>query len=311
MRFPLEHERAIRDSLRAWVLFGGYGGRTRRGLGSLTVVGDGTPWLPKFPSPTAINELFGRDVFAQPDAPAGVTPLLGGARLFSSFQVMRAYGAWSKAVGWLLEFRQGSESHCGARRPGADKRPSISNWPEADKVRHFSDAALPWAHPPRHNKAPAWPRAGFGLPIIGQFQAKSRNKKPWEAEQPPRTEPEDFRIGWQQGDTPRDRLASPLILKPLALLANGDEEQFSPIALWLNRAPPDGKVILQRSNGAVVAGTEVSFTQFLAPDDKVFFGALEGKASLQDAFFAWLDQHGREQQSSKPRKNRPKRRRQR
>jgi hypothetical protein len=132
---------------------------------------------------------------------------------------------------------------------------------------------------------------------MGQFQSKSRNKKYWEQEQPPKTEPRDFRIGWQQDGKPRDRLASPLILKPLALLSSGDKN-FSPIALWLNRAYPDGEVILQRSNGEVVPGSEVPFTQFLALDDAVCFEALRGKANLEDAFFAWLEVHGRPQRST-------------
>ena len=43
---PLEAEAAVTNVLRAWILFGGYGGRTRRGLGSLTVESDLSVWLP-------------------------------------------------------------------------------------------------------------------------------------------------------------------------------------------------------------------------------------------------------------------------
>ena len=112
---------------------------------------------------------------------------------------------------------------------GDKDRPSISNWPEADKVRHLSlpEGDLPWAHDPtgRHNATPAWPRAGFGLPIVGQFQMLSREKGiRWDKLSKPRTEPRDacqspnslrkeygFRRHWRSVHGEHDRLASSLI----------------------------------------------------------------------------------------------------
>jgi len=299
VRVPSEHQSEIRDAVRAWVLFGGYGGRTRRGLGALTVVEGSAEWLPTSPNPAAINALFGRDIFAAPTTKVGQTPALARARMFSSFEMLTGRGAWSKAVGWLCEFRQGSGSPDGARRPGGDNRPSISNWPEADKVRHLSTGQHPWAHEPRHNQTPAWPRAGFGLPIVGQFQAKTRNKQRWEDADPPRCEPEGFTIGWRdRGGTVHDRLASPLIVKPLAIASDSKKPVFSPIALWLNRASPDGEVVLSLGNDKIVRNSAAEFEQFLAPGDEVFFEALRDKPSLRDAFFAWLDTNGRPQQSA-------------
>ena len=43
---PEDSQPTLRNVLRAWILFGGYGSRTRRGLGSLTVEGDRALWLP-------------------------------------------------------------------------------------------------------------------------------------------------------------------------------------------------------------------------------------------------------------------------
>lgn len=305
LRFPPVRAREVRDSLRAWVLFGGYGGRTRRGLGSLRVVGDDAAWLPTAPNKRAIEALFGREIFAAPKTPAGQTPLLAGARLFSSYEEGLPSWTWQKAVSWLVDFRQGSATPRGARQPGAKDRPSISNWPEADKVRHLSHAELPWAHPPRHNERPAWPRAGFGLPIVGQFQTRDRDKKLWERRDPPLTEPDEFQIGWRAGGELHDRLASPLILKPLALASGGGKARACPIALWLNRAHPAGEVVLTRK-GEEIPGSAAPFETLTDPDDPVFFDGLVGHERLDDALFAWLDKHARPQRTRRD-KNKGKR----
>ena len=47
LRLPNALEPEVMPALRAWILFGGYGGRTRRGLGSLSVAADQrSKWLP-------------------------------------------------------------------------------------------------------------------------------------------------------------------------------------------------------------------------------------------------------------------------
>src|SRR5262249_27305585 len=61
---PVDRDAEIRSTIRAWLLFGGYGGRTRRGLGSFGVIGDPTTWLPSKPTREAIAALFGRDILA-------------------------------------------------------------------------------------------------------------------------------------------------------------------------------------------------------------------------------------------------------
>src|SRR5262249_7171392 len=146
------------------------------------------------------------------------------------------------------EFRQGIAGSPGerAREPGTGKqqpnRPSWSNWPEADKIRHLTKKTR--THPPRHNASLAWPRAGFGLPIIGQFQTRARDGSRLD-------EPGQFELNWRASRNDEqgfDRLASPLIVKALPL-ATG---QFAPCALWLNRAYPVGEVCLKdfRNSGA-------------------------------------------------------------
>ncbi len=281
-----EYAHQVQDALQAWILFGGYGGRTRRGLGSLTIVGTSpNVTLPAAPTPAAIAKLFARDPFA-PQEHSNCVASLGGAKLVTR-PATNANDAWFAAIGWLKDFRQGNinlPEPLRARRPGADrKRPSISHWPEADKVRHFSQRGrLPWAHPPQHNTAAAWPRAEFGLPILGQFQKKHRDGKYWEHRNPPATEPKEFELVWYDGNF-HNRLASPLILKPLPLTKG----QFAAMALWLDRTPPKGYVALRGK-----PESKAPFGLLTAPGDTVYFPALKNKRSLQEAFFDWIDALG-------------------
>lgn len=157
-----------------------------------------------------------------------------------------------------------------------------------------------WAHPPRHTSpGNSWPRAGFGLPIIGQFQRKSRKKGPdggalrWEQLDPSMMEPPDFELRWKDHRSEHDRLASPLIVKALPLAGRW----FVPCALWLNRTMPQGaKVGLARkvpgtSKMRIDPRSEAPFTTLVAHGDVARFGSLNGATSLRDAFFRWLSKH--------------------
>lgn len=281
---PQENKNEVQNTLRAWLLFGGYGSRTRRGLGSLTVTQDADQWLPSGSDRASFKSLFGSDIFVPAACGQLDMPLLGGAWLVvKSPDVSSADKAWIEALNWLREFRQGTSGPPGnrAREPGTGKpqpiRPSLSNWPEADKIRHLMSKTR--THPPRHNDTPAWPRAGFGLPIVGRFQKTGRNGDVLD-------EPDHFELRWQpaQADSMNEergaRLASPLIVKALPL-ANGS---FVPCALWLNRAYPNGKVILRDHP----VGSGAPFDRLVAPGDKPLFSALAGKGTLKEAFFDWL-----------------------
>jgi CRISPR-associated protein Cmr1 len=277
LKVPATHEAEVKNALRAWILFGGYGGRTRRGLGSLNVIGDVNGWLPTTATRKGLTNLFGLDIFAAPTGTPEDVPWFGGASVHVGSADRNAQTAWTKALDWLKEFRQGTTGQQGsrAREPGTGKaqpnRPSISNWPEADKIRRIKNKTR--AHAPRHNATAAWPRAGFGLPIIGQFQTKGRNNEHYD-------EPGAFELRWRAGNVEHDRLASPLIVKALPL-ADGT---FAPCALWLNRAhPANGEVVLRNANNS-----QAPFDRLVADDDNAQFSALANKASLRQAFLDWL-----------------------
>jgi len=278
---PKKFEPELRDAVRAWVLFGGYGSRTRRGLGSLTVTRDTKAWLPVRPTREEFRRLFDGDIFASPGQDAESAPWLGGAALQVGRAEQEAENAWTTALDWLKEFRQGHRGDRGdrAREPGEGKpqpnRPSISNWPEADKIRHLTGKTK--AHPPRHNAVPAWPRAGFGLPIIGRFQNKGRAGEYLD-------EPGAFELRWCSSKGEHDRLASPLILKALPL-ADGT---FVPCALWLTRGFPPGASVVLAQERAVHPQSSAPFDRLVAAGDTPQFSALADKPSLRQAFLEWL-----------------------
>ena len=297
LRVAEDRRAEVVNSLRAWILFGGYGARTRRGVGSLTVA-DPTAreqWLPARPTREAFTSLFGFDLF-DPDATVPVPsdlPLLAGAALLVGNPERNAQTAWLTALHWLRDFRQGQPNGgaLGTHDPGYprdrgdSRRPGRSNWPEADKVRRLSGNRR-WAHPPRHNRTPAWPRAGLGLPIIGQFQKRDRRNTPY-----PEPEPRPFRLHWRRPEDRKDqeRLASPLIVKALPL-ADGT---FVPAALWLNRAYPDGHVVLS-SDDPRSDGSAAPFDLLVAPGDTALFSCLNVPPGvprgqrLRTAFLSWL-----------------------
>ena len=288
-------ESQVRAAVHAWILFGGYGGRTRRGLGSLRVTSaEAAKWLPQPGEDlrAELARLFGRDVFTLPSpAPARTDlPQLIGAELLVAADPVDNHAAWICALGWLREFRQGDGTTAyDAREPDTgigDPRPHVSRWPEADKLRHLAGMERTSAHKPAHNAAPVWPRAGFGLPIIGQWQTtdRFRRKRAY-------TEPQPYALKWQTaGRDPQmmDRLASPLIVKALPL-ANG---QALPCALWLYRAYPNGTV-RPEMGGMGSASPNAPFDQLVAAGDTARFAPLARRGTptghnLRDAFRDWL-----------------------
>lgn len=309
LRFPQERSKEVTNAVRAWILFGGYGGRTRRGVGSLTVktgTGGVAAWLPSGFQREALALHFGVDVLAPEraflvgDPPQlGDLPQLGGATLSVGIPHKDALKIWRDALGWLREFRQGAaksrvttpqSSTARDYNPGRGQAAAgRSFWPEADKVRCLSGTG-PWAHAPRYNATPLWPRAGFGLPIVGKFQQNAAKGSP--SYQYP--EPRDFKLIWQDDwGNPHDRLASPLIVKAVPL-ADGT---FVPIWLWLNRSDPKGGKV-----GVVLgsASRGVGFAPFdllTADGDAALYAPLDTPAvkgapagqCLRRAFMDWLN----------------------
>jgi CRISPR-associated protein Cmr1 len=141
-----------------------------------------------------------------------------------------------------------------------------------------------WQHDPaEHNGTPVWPRASFGLPIVGQFQRRGRDGSSYD-------EPPDFQLLWREaeGDV-RDRLASPLVVKAMPL-ANG---RFVPVALWLLRSYPQrGQVVLLwQGEAEPVEGSAAPFDRLVADGDRALYMPLQHK-TMREAFGTWLRGQG-------------------
>lgn len=291
LRVPQDKYDQLVHSLRAWILFGGYGSRTRRGCGSLSVISSGVSdaslRLPTSLSRDELKHLFRNTSLFEPRGlkTANNMPILQDASLFYADTPLlkNALDAWHKALSWLRDFRQGKDI---ARERGSGNRPGRSYWPEPDKIRYLV-GQRPYAHTPRpeYGSSAVWPRASFGLPIVGQFQQIDRSNR-YYAQGDPRTyEPDAFELVWQDNQKNiYERLASPLILKPLAL-ANGS---FIPIALWLHRAYPQYAQVVLRQRGHMIDDSGAPFDALSAHNEGTAFAPLRGKQGMRQAFSDWL-----------------------
>lgn len=243
--FPSNVEVEMAAALWAWENFGGIGARTRRGFGALFLVSvDDEP----DPSLVTTDGLAGTALLEQVRAALGnemdsPQHIVDGEvwpdnvprlHFHASFELTAikdtAEEAWMVLIEVFKAFRQ-------QRNPGHP--PKRSRWPEPEYIRSkdLADQRLPKHKASRLIKA--FPRAAFGLPIIFQFhpQQRPRDDDPFNRDSDPRTTMLTLKD--------RERLASPLILRPLKV-AKG---KFVGLALILNNTgdPAAMKLILQDS----------------------------------------------------------------
>ncbi|MEM6192252.1 type III-B CRISPR module RAMP protein Cmr1 [Shewanella scandinavica] len=178
----------VAQALNWWATFGGVGAKTRRGFGAVEVEG-----LCAIPIADFDDEMSSK-----------------GCK-FSLAEVeptTDAQYAWKVATLRLQEFRQGINV---GRNRGEDKVFGRSRWPEPDQLRRMSNKYKA-NHEPEHKAGNVFPRAAFGMPIIFDFNDRSK------------TEPNTMTL------LPKDaqRMASPLIIRPYK---NGDQWQAAALLL--------------------------------------------------------------------------------
>ena len=155
---------------------------------------------------------------------AGVEPVTAndvegrqGRMVVGGGSYSHALAAWRSAIALLWSFRQ--EPGIGRGEGGGGNRPGRSHWPEADTIRRIAGRS---AHEPQHPVDGVYPRAAFGLPIVFHFKDSG--------------DPSDTLEAADLRDRARDRMASPLILRPyfdgeayrsMALLLPGWEQRLS------------------------------------------------------------------------------------
>ncbi|WP_037586651.1 type III-B CRISPR module RAMP protein Cmr1 [Stenoxybacter acetivorans] len=198
-----DNKEVVRDAMRAWVCFGGIGSRTRKGCGALKFVSNEN------------DKDFVKKIIEKSQHKKEIIDLLerincqgfcGNATVDSSKYPQPAkICAWSRSIEIYKEFRQGA---CFART----KEYGRSHWSEADSIRELSNCALPKHKDPlkeTKDLIPCFPRSIMGLPIIIHFKDSPQSSPI------PNKEPMDFTITPKYENKNYERMASPIITKPI------------------------------------------------------------------------------------------------
>lgn len=169
-------------ALKAWILFGGIGARTRRGCGSLRVFAESTPTFRSLIPKQLLNKVLNQ--------------MPPSFRVFQAKTPQLHSRAWEQAVELLKKFRQ-----CVPARRSDPRR----KFPESETLRRMMD----WSSQTRRAYSEVeipngFPRAELGLPIVFQFKNG--------------TGPESMIVlptGTDAAGKPLQRMSSPIILKPI------------------------------------------------------------------------------------------------
>ena len=203
--YPADIAADVETALRYWIAFGGIGARTRRGLGALYCE-----------SHKGLTNCFQPgDLGDNPKVRPWAT--LKGARLIVG-QPTTWEQAWNLSIEVLKNFRQQRNKGSQPNRPGR------SLWPEPDAIRRLRHKSEP-RHAQPLTKIDIFPRGTLGLPVIFHFKDRG--------------DPLDNTL---QLDGDSDRMASPIILKPVAL----DGQKAVPVCLALQAPEPKSFVLRQK-----------------------------------------------------------------
>lgn len=258
----IDFARQLEPALWAWVHFGGLGSRTRRGCGSICC-----KRLMARDRDTLITTL--RAYRAQ--GPVRDWPTLADAFLVGP-ELNNALEAWNQVIALLRDFRQGVGI---GRNPGEERRrPGRSRWPEPETIREITNERH--SRHPRMAQIPnnAFPRAAFGLPIVFHFKDKG--------------DPPDTVLYPAAGpEGPRERMASPLIIKPVAL----QNSRFAPIIVHLKSPTLPGVVLCEdKQQLSLPSPIVVSGAALVTYPDSPMAGR-SSNGSAVEAFLAYARAH--------------------
>lgn len=272
--FPQKYMADVVASLAAWEMFGGIGGRTRRGFGALQCLSvDDVP----VPLPTAnalalrewIQTLLDQQVVAG-SWDANI-PHLSHTTQFVAMPIQTsADTAWRTLFNLLKQFRHQRPQIPRKLGNGQTKpMPSRNHWPEPDAIRRMTGRRANYTDPQGNlhdhthdvSNIDKFPRAAFGLPIQFEFKrADQRNGAP-PGPPPAHGDPlgKNRLLGEDAHGTELDRLASPLIIRPVAC---GNGEQFGAIAVYLEGIdlPPKLTVEIQGPGGLTKRSVSAQLT---------------------------------------------------
>ncbi len=242
----------VEPALWAWVNFGGLGSRTRRGCGAIK--------CQELLAPDRTGLLSRLKTYHSNSSPKEWPTL--AAAIFVGSETKDALAAWNVVIKLLRNFRQGDNV---GRNPGQGNRPGRSRWPEPETIRRVTQQRHSQHQRMANIPDNAFPRAELGLPIVFHFKDQG---------EPPDT------VLYPDNDSEgkkRERMASPLILKPLALQSG----KAAPLILWLKTARLPGVDLRIKKKDLSSLRTELSeqVRSTMQPTDN------EGSLPLPDPTF--------------------------
>ncbi|MEW6228137.1 MAG: type III-B CRISPR module RAMP protein Cmr1 [Bacillota bacterium] len=275
--FPRSEQAEVEAALWAWETFGGVGARTRRGFGAIRLVRVDGKEQPLLAVDALVNDVKGhlRQYVASGDWPGGVPHLSGNPRMAAVRVPRRARPgdgridgeevrqAWVRLIDCLARFRQSRTKGLSTRGPGR------SDWPEANEVRRLAGSKGSSREAGDASAIHKFPRGALGLPIIFHFKG----------------DPGDPSQDWvlQGPEKSWDRLASPLILRPLAC-----KDGAIGLAVILEgtrvSALPGRPVVREKNGREGVPGREFPADTELASDEAKKIRPLNGQVDVLNAF---------------------------
>lgn len=269
----IDMKKEVEAALWAWETFGGIGARTRRGFGALQLQRVVTNGRQVAISPCHSKDLSnlidgGLQTHLPPNPawPRGVPHLNPNLR-FKWIRDGDPIKAWRRLFNSLRDFRQARYTGRGGSRFGRSK------WPEPDVIRHMPGMTSSPRHRKPLSRVNKFPRAKFGLPIIFQFKSDDVDEG----------DPEPTTL---QGLDEYDRLASPLILRPLAC-ADGAVGlaailEWEPLNPEDERYTPPGGLVLKTEQGDQPVRSD------LTQSEATNIRPLSGNPDIFEAFLNFL-----------------------
>ncbi|MBZ5495737.1 MAG: type III-B CRISPR module RAMP protein Cmr1 [Acidobacteriia bacterium] len=288
--FPAEVKDDLEASIWAWMNFGGIGARTRRGCGAL--------WCAQVSPPDAnrtdilewLKESCAKHKATGPTIPplwAKLGRFWIGPKSSSPFEV------WNDIIRLLRDFRQGPGT---GRNPGTEaNRPGRSRWPEAESIRNATRCRSRRHQSANQMPNEAFPRAEFGMPIVFHFKDGPRKDSRLSSRELAPLDPTDTEIHPTVGENPKTRMASPLILKPLAI----DPDQAFPLILLLNAPRPSAvQLVSDAASIGTFPRTSICNAEFATyPNSpmgppRAGMAARSNDGSAIEAFLAYAGENG-------------------
>jgi CRISPR-associated protein Cmr1 len=221
--FESLYKKDVECAIWAWANFGGIGARTRRGCGALychDLALEGK--APEFVKDSLLAKTrdYELRLNAERDWPTFCEKILLKSVANANGEVF--LDAWRDSIRPMKDFRQGRDF---ARNPGSGSTPGRSRWPEPDTLRNTLGSPSRPKYAPGHAPDPrmpiGFPRAAFGLPIIFKFKNEREGDPSGNL----------YPYGMK-------RMGSPIILRPIAILApNGRAIPMSMVLCLKTKLP--------------------------------------------------------------------------